>query len=126
LTALAEAKKRRSLVVVLSDLFDPDPDVLAAFHRLSARRHEVVLLHLLDPAEIGFPYESPALFASMEDERRLFIHPRTLRNAYVGEMQRYLERTQRGLRERGVDYQQVLTTTPPAQALGAFLRARAA
>ncbi len=125
LTALAEAKRRRSLVVVVSDLFDPDPELLAAFRRLSARRHEIVVMHLLDPAELAFPYENPALFASMEDERRLFVHPRTLRNAFVTEMRKYLERTQRGLAESHVDYMRVESTTPPAQALGAMLRARA-
>lgn len=124
LDRFAEAKRRKSVVVVISDLFDPDPNLIASFRRLTARRHDVALLHLMDPAELDFPYESPALFSSMEDARKLFVHPRTLRSAFVSEMQKYLERTQRTLTESGVDYVRVITNTPPAQALGAFLRTR--
>lgn len=124
LDRFAEAKRRKSVVVVISDLFDPDPNLVASFKRLSARRHDVALLHLLDPAELDFPYETPALFSSLEDTRKLFVHPRTLRTAFVSEMKKYLENTQRALTEAGVDYVRVVTSTPPAKALAEFLRTR--
>lgn len=124
LDGFAQSRRRRSVVVVLSDLFDPDPGLAAALRRLSARRHDVTVLHLLDPAELTFPYESPALFSSLEDERRLFVHPRTLRAAYVAEMERYLEQTRRLCTEAQIDYHRIETSTPPARSLGEFLRRR--
>ncbi len=121
-----EIRRRRSLVIVISDLFDPDPELAAMFRRLAARRHDVAVLHLLDPAELDFPYENPSLFASLEDERRLFVHPRTLRTAYVSEMQRYLAHTAKQMSEAAIDYQRVVTSEPAARTLGAFLRTRSA
>ena len=120
----ATSNRRRSVVVILSDLFDPDPELGAAFRRLSARRHDVTVLHLLDPAEVSFPYENPAMFASMEDERRLFVHPRTLRATYMAEFQGFLTRTARQLAEARVDYHRIDTSAPPAKSLAEFLRRR--
>jgi uncharacterized protein (DUF58 family) len=125
LDRFAEVSRKRSVVVIISDLFDPDPDLLGSFHRLAARRHDVSVLHLVDRSELDFTYESPALFASMEDNRKLFVHPRTLRAAFVEEMKRFMSRTERGLAEAGIDYHRIETGTPAAQALGAFLRPRA-
>lgn len=124
LDQFAQRSRRRSMLVIITDLFDPDPSLFDAFRRLAARRHDVALMHLLDPVEIEFPYENPSTFVSMEDDRKLFIHPRTLRNAYVKEMRAFLERTSRSLREAGIDYREVRTDNDPAQVLGAFLRER--
>ena len=95
-----------------------------AFRRLAARRHDVAVLHLLDPAETDFNYETPSFFLSMEDTRKLFIHPRTLRHAFVTEMQAFLKRTARSLSEAGIYYQAVSTDMAPGQVLASFLRGR--
>jgi uncharacterized protein (DUF58 family) len=122
--AFAQVQRRRTVTFMMSDLFDPDPALPEAFRRLAARRHDVVVLHVLDRAELDFPYESPSTFVSMEDERRLFVHPRTLRHAYVAEMKRFLEGTARMLSECGIEYRLADTRSPPALLLGEILRAR--
>lgn len=116
--------KKRSLVVVLSDLFDVDDSWLKTFNLLAAKRHDVVLIHVLDPHEASFPYDSPAQFSSMEDSRSILVHPRSLRNTYVKEMRRFLERVENKLREQGIDYFRFLTDTKPSQGLVNFLRTR--
>ncbi|MBI5510035.1 MAG: DUF58 domain-containing protein [Deltaproteobacteria bacterium] len=120
----AARNRRRSLVVLLTDLFDPDPELGLAFRRLAARRHDVAVLHLVDPDELSFPYDNPALFASMEDPRRLFVHPRTLRQTFVDEMRKFLAATAREMAASGIDYHQVSSAEPPAQILAHFLRGR--
>jgi uncharacterized protein (DUF58 family) len=120
----AQRTRRRTVAIIISDLFDPDPELMPAFRRLSARRHDVAVLHLLDAAEIEFPYENPSLFHSMEDGRKLFVHPRTLRAAYVEEMKRFLADVGRRMSEAGIDYHLVDTREPPSQVLGRFLRGR--
>ena len=119
----AQTRRRRALVVLLSDLFDP-VEQIDAFRRLTARGHDVSVLHLLDPAELTLPYDTPVLFRSMEDTRRLFVHPRTLRHAYIREMQRFLRNTARQMSEAGVLYRQITTDVPPATVLGELLRQR--
>lgn len=122
----SQSHRRQTLAVVLSDLFDPDPELLTVFTRLAARRHDVVMLHILDPAEIDFPYDNPATFVSMEDDRRLFVHPRTLRNAFIAEMRAFTDRTARQMLEAGIDYRVVDTQYPPTQVLAELLRSREA
>lgn len=124
LDLFGQPTRRRSMLVIFSDLFDPAPTVMDAFRRLAARRHDIVLIHLLDPAELEFPYENPAMFSAMEDQRRLFVHPRTLRASFVREMRAFLDRTHRTLAEMGVEYRRVMTNDDLTLALGDFLRGR--
>jgi uncharacterized protein (DUF58 family) len=126
LDRFAQTQKRRTVTVLISDLFDPSPDLRDSFRRLAARRHDVVVLHVLDGAEIEFPYENPSTFVSMEDDRRLFVHPRTLRAAYVSEMKKFLADTARFMAECRIDYRLVDTRQQAGLVLGEFLRARQA
>jgi len=121
---LAEKVHRRSLIVLLSDLFDPDPQGLANLLSLGARGHDLAILHLLDRTEIEFPFEDPQLFLSMEDDRRLEVSPLELRRGYLEEFGRFLADTKRLCQERDCDYQQVLSDASPEQVLADLLARR--
>lgn len=118
----AQARGRRAVVVILTDLFDPNPALFDAFRQLAARRHDVALLHLLDPVELSFDFETPSFFTSMEDARRVFVHPRALRHAFIQQMRKFLDDTARVLSESGIYYQRITTDASLAHALGTFLR----
>ncbi len=120
----AQGQRRRSVVVVLSDLFDPDPALITSLQQLSAQRHDVIVLQVLDTAELEFPFDNPAIFASMEDERRLFVHPRALREAFVAEMKAYTLKLRRVFAASRIDYRLVRSTDDPAKVMGAVLRER--
>ncbi len=70
--------------------------------------------------ETDFSYETPSFFLSMEDTRKLFIHRRMLRHAFVTQMQTFLKRAV-ALRGRGL-LLGLRTDTPPGQILVSFLR----
>ncbi len=106
---LAERARRRALVVILSDLLDPDDRNLAALRRLRARKHDVAVLHLLDRAEVEFPFEDPTVFVGMEDDRRVQVDPLLIRESYLEEVERFVERTRRRLRESDVQYRRIVT-----------------
>jgi uncharacterized protein (DUF58 family) len=108
---------RRGLFVLFSDLFDPDPEMLASLKMLAARGHEVLVFHVLDPDEVDFPFEDPAVFESMEDERSLLVLPRQLRSSYLEEMSKFLANTRRVLAESGLAYEMAPTNEPPHQVL---------
>src|SRR5262249_25491865 len=63
---LAERIARRSIIVLLSDLFDDVPDILAGLKHLRYKRHEVVVFHILDAAELEFPFQEATLFRGLE------------------------------------------------------------
>jgi hypothetical protein len=56
---LAERFRKRGVVMILSDLFDEVGSLMAGLKHFAHRRHDVILLHVLDPAELEFPFRKP-------------------------------------------------------------------
>lgn len=123
---VAEKAQRRAVVFVLSDLFDPSPKALASLSNLRRRRCEVVVFHLLDRDELDFPFEDPTEFLSMEGPERIEANPRSIREGYLEEFQKFLGETRRTLRDNDVEYVLAPTDTPADRVLLSFLAARAA
>ena len=94
---LAERFKKRGIVVVLSDLFDDVDAMLAGLKHFRHRRHEVILMHVLDPAEMDFPFQQATLFRGLEQWPDALVEPRALRKAYLAEFERFLRRLKTGL-----------------------------
>jgi len=98
------ARKKRALIVLASDLFDPDDRTLGALRRLRAQRHDVAVLHTLAPEERTFPYEGLTLFEALESEHRLLANPAAIRKDYLERMDAFLRRTAEELTAAGVEY----------------------
>ncbi|HWB54929.1 MAG TPA: DUF58 domain-containing protein, partial [Tepidisphaeraceae bacterium] len=67
LQQLAEKLTHRSLVLILSDFFDDFGEIEKAIRLLRYRRHELIVMQILDPAEIDFPFEQVTMFKGMEE-----------------------------------------------------------
>src|SRR6516164_10380605 len=80
---LAAMIRSKSLVMVFSDLLtEPDP-VLESLHHLRHRGNEVILFHILDEAEVHFPFNGVVEFEDVEDHERLTIDARGMRSDYI-------------------------------------------
>ena len=121
---LAERLKKRGVVIILSDLFDDVNSMLAGLKHFRHRRHEVILFHLLDPAELDFPFRETTLFHGLEAQPQVLTEPRSLRKAYLEEFNRFLFEVKKGCRANNVDYAQFLTNQPLDLALTSYLSAR--
>ncbi len=121
---LAEKLPRRSQVYVFSDFLDDRADALKKLIALRARRHDVSVFHLVDPAELTFPYDDPTLFLSMEDDRRLEVNPREIKDSYLEDFNRFLAETRATCTAADVDYERVRTDEPLDQVLVRFLSRR--
>lgn len=124
LLELAGRIRRRGLVMLFSDLFDEPAEVLAGLKRLRYDRHEVVVFHVLDAAELDFPFQDPTLFRGMEQLPHLLTDPRSLRASYLAELQRWREELTRGCRSLNVDLVPFRTDADPGTALAAYLARR--
>jgi uncharacterized protein (DUF58 family) len=71
LTALGERMGRRGLVVLASDLLDLEPDALAPLSQLAALGHEVIVLHVMHPHELEFPFKHGMHFDDAESPASL-------------------------------------------------------
>ncbi len=121
---VVEHAPRRSSVIIFSDLMDREEKVLKKLSQLGRRKHEVTLFHVLDPAEIEFPFEDPTLFLSMEDERQVEANGRDMRKGYLELFRRWLDEVRRTAFESDVDYALCRTDTPLDRVLLPFLARR--
>ena len=118
------ARRRRALIVLASDLFDADDATVKALTTLRAQKHDVSVLHVLDPHERTFPYEGLTEFHALESTNRLLVNPAAIRKDYLERMQQFLTRTRGTLMSAGVDYHPVSTDTPLERTLLDLLVAR--
>jgi uncharacterized protein (DUF58 family) len=125
LTRIAElTRRRRALIVLASDLFDSDDRTVPLLAQLRAQRHDVSVLHVLDPHERGFPYDGLTRFDALETDHKLLVNPSAIRRDYLDRMEAFLARTRAALTTAGVDYHLAPTDRPLEQALLELLMAR--
>jgi uncharacterized protein (DUF58 family) len=106
------SRRRRCLVVLASDLFDTSDDTLQALAALRAQRHDVSVLHILDPHERAFPYEGLTEFQALESTNRMLVNPAAIRRDYLERMEQFLSKCRGTLTAAGIDYH--LTSTDRA------------
>lgn len=122
---LAERIRKRGLVVIISDLFDDLTSLMMGLKHLRHRRHEVVVMQVIDPAEQDFPFQDATLFKGLEGLPEQMTEPRSLRAAYRREFENFLLEARRGCRDLHMDYVLMRTDQPLDVALTSFLAGRA-
>jgi uncharacterized protein (DUF58 family) len=122
----AERFNRRGVVIVFSDLLDDVPALLAGLQHLRYERHEVVVFHVLDPAEVEFPFRQSTLFRGLEAWPNLLTDPVRVRANYLNELRTFLEEVRRGCRSQNIDYVRLSTDQALGPALVNYLALRAA
>jgi uncharacterized protein (DUF58 family) len=123
---LTERLDHRTLVILISDLFDDVDDILKGLAHLRFRRHAVILCSVWDDAEYDFPFQGPTMFEGLEQAGRLLTEPRSLKDRYLHEVRRFHERLRRGCHRLRVDYVPFRTSSPLEVALSAYLATRSA
>jgi uncharacterized protein (DUF58 family) len=124
LHGLAERFKRRCLIVLISDLFDDSGAVEPALHHFRHKRHEILVFHVLDKAELDFPFREVATFVDMETGERLQLDPRYVRDDYRRRMDEFVEGTQRVCADCQIDYVRADTSVPYDFLLSRYLEKR--
>ena len=124
LARLGERLTRKGIVALISDLYAEADEVARAVGALRRSGNDVLVFHLLDPAEIRFPYRAPSDFVELETGRRMPVSPDRLREDYVRLMGAHLEEIQARLTGLGVDYALFDTSDPLDGALFHYLSRR--
>jgi uncharacterized protein (DUF58 family) len=109
---VARLWRKRSIVLVLSDLLSPVEEWDSALGRLVAIGHDVRVLQILDPAELSLDYGHAAEWEDVESGQRLYLDPATARKEYRAKFDAHQTTVRRALERRGVPYQLALTDQP--------------
>src|SRR5215470_7794765 len=124
LAKAADACHRRSIIVLLSDLYEEPRAVLDAIASLSHRGSDLVVFHILDPAELRFPFEEPASYQDLETGERMPIVPEEVRARYLELVEAHVAGLSRLLGENRIDYALFDTSQPLDHALLSYLSLR--
>jgi len=121
---LANRFKRRCLIVLISDLYDEPDEVLRALHHFRHRRHEVIVFHMLDKAEIEFPFRELVAFHDLETKQQIQVDPSYVRDAYRRQIEEFIAGYRRACAESQIDYVMTDTTVPYDFMLSRYLAKR--
>ena len=116
--------KKRSLLVLISDLLGPIGTLEKDLTALAACGHEIMIFHVLDPAEVTLSFEKAIMFRDVESGRQLFIDPETARKGYLERLEAHNLAIQTACRRLGIGYRRVTTDRPLELALFDFMRER--
>lgn len=125
LERVAQRVRRRSILILLSDLYEPIERLGPALRLLRAGGQDLIVFHILDESEVTFPFAEAARFVDMETEEEMPLVPEGLRAQYQAALRRHLEEVERTCRAEGIAYELMLTTKPLDRALLAYLGRRA-
>lgn len=121
---LAEAIRKRGLVVLISDLLDEPNRVIDGLKHFRYRGTDVIVFQILDPAELAFPFTAAARFRDMETEDEVLAVPDAVRDDYRQAINDLNARYRRELRAAGIDYTLLETSVPLEHGLLAYLFTR--
>ena len=121
---VARTVKKRSLLVIVSDLLSPIGTLEKDLNALAACGHEIILFHLLDPAEVTLAFEKAVMFRDVESGRTLFIDPVTARKNYLENLEAHNRAIETSCRRLGIGYRRLTTDRPLELALFDFMRER--
>lgn len=121
---LSDTVRRRSIVLLISDLYQDPAEVYDAVDYLRGRGNDLICFHLLDRDEIDFPFSEASNFIDIETGTKLPLVPNYLRKQYKDLVREHTDRLAKLARERGMDYSLFDTSRPIADALYAYLGAR--
>jgi len=116
--------RRRGMVVVLSDFFEPAESVVRTIEPLRFHGNEVVLFHILDPREIEPKLGEPVILIDSETSQRMEVTPEYAHAEYPQKIAAHIEELRTRARSSGIDYFLLRTDRPLDSALAEYLTIR--
>ena len=124
LRKVAEALYRRGIIVLVSDLYEEPEAILDAVRPLRYKGNDLIIFHILDPAEIQFPFEDSANYRDLETGEAVPVVPDYLRGEYRDLIRQHIETLSRLLGDNHIDYSLFDTSVPLDFALFNYLSNR--
>lgn len=124
LAKVAQAIHRRGIVVLISDLYDEPAAVLDSVKGLRYKGNDLIVFHVLDPAELNFPFDDAANYRDLESGEAVPVIPEYLRDEYRELVRQHIDALKKTLGDNRIDYTLLDTSTPLDYALFHFLASR--
>jgi uncharacterized protein (DUF58 family) len=126
LTQIAAMLRHRSLVMIFSDLLTDTIPVIQSLRQLRHGGHDVILFHILDEAEVKFPFEGLVELEEPESQDKIEVDANSYREDYLAEIHTFREDYRRECFQSGIDYVPLDTSMQFDRALMEYLLSRRA
>lgn len=121
---LGDVLQPRGMIVLISDLLHPLEEMVEQLKTLRARRHDVLVLQIADPAEQTFPFELSQTFIDVETESEQYAIPEEVREQYLENRRIHFDAIRRECLASEIDYEEIVTSEPLDLALHRYLHHR--
>ena len=121
---VARFLRRRGIVAVISDFYEHPDKIMHAVRELQFGGNDVILFHILDPAELDLRLDTAVLLEDMETSERMEIIPEYMSQQYRTLLQDHIRELREQCRTSFIDYELLDTSRPLDYALFAYLSAR--
>lgn len=121
---LAATLRSRSIVVLISDMFDDEEAIQKAIERIRFQGTEVIVFHVLDPAEIDFTFTGTVKFVGMEGGPTLETSPASIRKSYLEAFNAFCKRVRVMCDRCSCHYVLCNTSVPLEETLSEYLAFR--
>lgn len=125
LTDLAASLRKKSMVILITDMLDDEKKVISTLQNLRAMGNDVLAFQLMDDAELNFPFNEASEFIDMESNESYITTPASIRKAYLKNLQEFLDFCKKQCQSSGVDYCLMNTGDPLDEALSSYMSKRA-
>jgi hypothetical protein len=110
--------------VLISDLYEDPQAIIDAVSPLRVRGNDLIVFHVLDPAEIDFPYDDASAFEDLESGEQIPVVPEALAGQYRELVRAHIEALATKFGELRIDYSLLNTANPLDHALFNYLSMR--
>lgn len=124
LSKVADEYNRRGLIVLVSDLLADRAGLFKGLKLLRTRGHDIMIFHVMDDAELDFPYSGTTKFEGLEDAGEMICDPRALRDGYLAALKLYLDELRKFCSQHLIDYQTIRTSEHLSAVLSHYLTHR--
>ena len=121
---LAEAIRKRGLIILISDLLDDPDEVMMGLKHFRHKQHEVIVFHVLDPQELEFSFTTRTRFNDLESGDSITTEPWHIQKTYQAAIEKFISGYRTRCRQHNIDYVLLNTDQPMDRALSEYLLRR--
>ena len=124
LTDLATSLNKKSMVILISDMLDDEERIINTLTNLRAMGNDIITFHIMDDAELNFPFTEASEFIDMENNESYITSPAAIRKAYLKNINEFLAYCKKQCQISGIDYCLMNTREPLDRALSSYITKR--
>jgi len=116
--------KKRTLIILISDLFDEQEKIIRAVKNYRFAKNEIIVFHIMDKIEENLDMNGNVFFKSMENEKFLITETDIIKKEYQKIILEFIEKYKSEFRRADIDYSYFNTSSPLDLSLTNYLSKR--